>query len=109
MTATTTASVAQLSYKELAIVISASDMPTVRPQGVREDPAAYAAQGLALLGYGEVQRVADECQRLFQLKYFGPDRATRRAASGAHAQLWDGERRFTRAHVLAERLLRTAV
>ena len=98
------ADVAALSYGELALAISCSGMPTGRPQGVKEDPMAYALDGLARVGVDKLRRLNAEASRLVEVKYFGPDKPARRAASMAHDQLWGGARRFDRAHGLAGRL-----
>jgi hypothetical protein len=96
-----------LTYAEIALAISASDMPTVRPYGVVEDPAGYAAEGLARLGLDGLKRQRAQDMRLVDLKYFGADRRSRRAASAAHHELWGGARRFDRAHSLAGRYWRS--
>lgn len=98
------AEVAGLSYGELALAISCSGMPTVRPRGVKEDPLAYALDGLARVGVDGLRRLDAESSRLVEVKYFGPDKPARRAASMAHSRLWGGVRRFDRAHGLAGRL-----
>lgn len=99
-----------LTYGEIAYAINLSGMPTVRPTGRVEDPMVYIAASLALYGREVLREQTEEAYRLAMLKYFGADKATRRAASLAQSRMWGGpdrDRRFNRAHSLAERHWRT--
>ena len=93
-----------LSYGELALAINAADtMSTDRPEGVQEDPIAYAADGLARLGgLTGLRRRHDDSVRLVHQKLYGPDKTAQRAASARHLAMWGGLKRFNRAHDLAD-------
>ncbi|MFE7872759.1 hypothetical protein ACFUYE_20740 [Micromonospora humida] len=96
--------VAALSYGELALAVRCSEMPTDRPQGVKEDPLVYAIDGLARVGAEEIRRLCEQSQVWVDRKYFGADRSAKRAASIEHNRLWGGARRFDRSHTMAGRL-----
>ncbi|SCL22837.1 hypothetical protein GA0070616_2614 [Micromonospora nigra] len=96
--------VAALSYGELALAVRCSEMPTDRPQGVKEDPLAYAIDGLARMGVVAIRRLEEQSQALVNRKHFGPDRPAKRTAAVEHNRLWGDARRFDRSHSMAGRL-----